>query len=176
MVFVVAIVAVLAAIAVPGMQDMANSMVLGEQQRRVRSELQQAKLLAVSTNRPIRVRFNCPSAGEYRITELIGTPSKPHVNDTAATRCSEQAFPYPAPDNTPLTRPNHDGPVRKLDTRVSFGSVQTIEFWPDGTARTDQGELPWDIIDPGNAVAITLTKGAVVKTVTVNGLGKIEAQ
>jgi type II secretory pathway pseudopilin PulG len=175
MVFVMAIVAVLSAIAVPNLKNLSDSIVLGEAQRQVRSELQQAKLRAVTSNRPIRVRFNCPTAGEYRITELIGTPTKPHANDDAATRCSEQLFPYPAPDNTPLTRPNHDGPIRKLDTRVRFGAVQTIEFWPDGTARTNQGRLPWDIIDPAGGASITLTKGAVVKTVTVNGLGKIEA-
>jgi prepilin-type N-terminal cleavage/methylation domain-containing protein len=174
MIFVMAIIAVLSAIAVPRMQDVSDSLVIGEAQRRIRSELQQAKLLAVTSNRPIRVRFNCPSAGEYRITELIGTPTIPSPMDNAANRCSEQAFPYPAPDITPLTRPNHDGPLRKLDSRVSFGAVQTIEFWPDGTARTDQGRLPWDLA-PANT-AITLTKGAVVKTVTVNGLGKIDAQ
>jgi prepilin-type N-terminal cleavage/methylation domain-containing protein len=173
MVFVMAIIAILSAIAVPGMQDIADSMVLGEAARQVRAELQQAKLLAVTTNRPMRVRFNCPLAGDYRITELIGTPTKPVAMDTATTRCSEQLFPYPAPDINPLTRPNHDGPVRKLDQRVTFGPVQTIEFWPDGTARIDQGVLPWSVITGEDGLALTLIKGTVVKTVTVNGLGKI---
>jgi hypothetical protein len=130
----------------------------------------------VTTNRPFRVRFNCPVNGAYRRTELIGTPGKPAAEDTAANRCSAAAYPYPSADLNPLTRPNHDGPIRELASSVEFGAVQTIEFWPDGTAHIDDGGVDeWPAID-GAGVAITLKKGAVVKTVTVNGLGKIQKQ
>ena len=37
----------------------------------------------------MRVRFNCPAAGEYRTVELIGTASVPAAADTAADRCSD---------------------------------------------------------------------------------------
>jgi type II secretory pathway pseudopilin PulG len=171
---VLVVIGILSAMAVPGITSIRNQIVLGEAVRQIRSELQTAKLLAVTSNRPIRVRFNCPSAGDYRMTELIGTPTKPDALDDAATRCSEQLFPYPAADITPLTRPNHDGPIRKLDTRVQFGGVQTIEFWPDGTARIDQGLRPWTMIG-ANPVELNLVKGTLVKTITVNGLGKIQS-
>jgi type II secretory pathway pseudopilin PulG len=176
MVFVMLIAGVLMAMAVPSVQNIRESIVLGEAQRSLTSELNQARLLAVSTNRVVRVRFNCPSARYFRTVELVGTPSKPAPEDTAMNRCSTTAFPTPPPDQDPLTLPNHDGPPRKLDDRVSFGSVQTVEFWPDGTAHIDStGTNPWPQI-PTAGIALTVTKGTVVKTVTVNGLGKIQAQ
>jgi type II secretory pathway pseudopilin PulG len=176
LIFVMMLIGVLSAMAVPSIQDIQNSIALGEATRRIESELQQAKLLAVTTNRPIRVRFNCPQAGYYRTVELIGTPSNPDAADDAANRCSGAMYPSPPADQNPLTRPNHDGPARQLDPRVTFGAVQTIEFWPDGTAHINAGGAnPWSQIPPAG-IAITLTKGAVVKTVTVNGLGKIEAK
>jgi type II secretory pathway pseudopilin PulG len=174
MVFVMLVAGVIMAMAVPSLQNIGQTLALGEAKRRIASELNYARLLAVSTNRPIRVRFNCPAAGYYRTIELVGTPSKPSVEDTAANRCAPSAYPSPPADQDPLTKPNHDGPPRQLDTRVTFGSVQTIEFWPDGTAHIDSaGTNPWPQIPPAG-VALTVTKGAVVETVTVNGLGKIQ--
>src|SRR5688500_1526087 len=96
MVVVVALVAILAGIAVPAMQTMSNAIVHGQAQQMVKSELQQARLRSVSTNRVLRVRFNCPAAGQFRMVELVGTPSTPATLDTAANRCSETVYPYPA--------------------------------------------------------------------------------
>jgi type II secretory pathway pseudopilin PulG len=177
MVVVVLMLGILAAIAVPSIHDIQSTIALGEAQRRVTNELQYARLLAVSSNRPIRVRFNCPSAGYYRTVELIGTPTVQDAADNAPTRCSPNLFPFPPADDTPLTRPNHDGPVRMLDPRTAFGAVQTIEFWPDGTAHYQDADANpvWAVIPPAG-LALTVTKGAVVKTVTVNGLGKIQSQ
>ena len=175
MVFVMLIAGILGAIAIPTLQDIQNSMAIGEAQRRIASELQQARLQAVSTNRPFRVRFNCPSAGYYRTVELIGTPTLQDAADNAANRCSPALYPSPPADVNPLTRPNHDGPVRRLDPKVAFGAVETIEFWPDGTAHYQDGDInpAWAVIP--DKVSITVTKGTVVKTVTVNGLGKISS-
>jgi hypothetical protein len=62
--------------------------------------------------------------------------------------------------------------------------VQTIEFWPDGTARTYQGRLPWDPIPSNAPLSITLEKAigssavklASRKSIQVNGLGKVQIQ
>jgi hypothetical protein len=51
---------ILAAVAVPSFQAMALEMRLGQGAREVERELQTARLKAVTTNRPVRVRFNCP--------------------------------------------------------------------------------------------------------------------
>lgn len=176
MVFVMLVLGVIMAMAVPSLQNIGQTLALGEAQRRIASELNYARLLAVSTNRPIQVRFNCPVAGYYRTIERVGTPTKPAAADLAADRCTPTSFPSPPADQDPLTLPNHDGPPRQLDERVKFGAVQTIEFWPDGTAHIDSaGTNPWPQI-PTAGIAITVTKGTVVETVTVNGLGKIETK
>ena len=170
----VSVMAIIAAGAVPALMNVADSMKLGQGQRDVYQEMQTARLVAVASNRPMRLRFNCPAAGQYRLTELIGTPSKPDVtNDDASDRCSDVKWKYPANDNDPTSRPNHDGPVRRLPNKVSFGATATLEFWPDGTIHKDAGKLPWDQVGVGGT-AITLTKGTTVKTISVNGLGKIQ--
>ena len=89
MLVAISVMAILVAAAVPQLVNVADSMKLGQAQRDVNIELNQARLRAVSANRPILVRFNCPIVGQYRMTELIGSPSVPDANDTANDRCSE---------------------------------------------------------------------------------------
>ncbi|HEY3157907.1 MAG TPA: hypothetical protein VGJ78_03020 [Vicinamibacterales bacterium] len=170
----VSVMAIIAAGAVPALMNVADSMKLGQGQRDVYQEMQTARLVAVASNRPMRIRFNCPAAGQFRLTELIGSPSKPDTDDTASDRCSDTKWKYPANDNDPTSRPNHDGPVRQLPNKVSFGATSPLEFWPDGTIHKQvAGELPWKQVDL-NGTAITVVKGTAVKTISVNGLGKIQ--
>src|SRR6266571_3935398 len=112
----VAIIGIIAGIGVPLMNNAAENMKLGEAAREVERELQTARMTAVTANQPMRLRFDCPVAGAYRIIELVGTPSSPAAADGAANRCALGNYPYPSDvDRNPLTRPNHDGPVRYLD-------------------------------------------------------------
>jgi len=174
MMVAISVMAILAAAAVPQLVNVADSMKLGQAQRDVNIELNQARLRAVSANRPILVRFNCPAAGQYRMTELIGSPSVPDADDTANDRCSETKWRYPANDTDPATRPNHDGPIRYLPRGVTFGTAPTLEFWPNGTVHKQvAAENPWSVVDVGGT-AVTVVKGTTVKSVTVNGLGKIQ--
>src|SRR5581483_7584878 len=98
--------------------------------RDVERELQFARLKAVTTNRPMRVRFDCPAPGQFRVVEVIGTPAAPDPNDsdTFLNRCNETQFPYSptGADQSRLTRPNNDGPIRRLDASTSFTSKQTL--------------------------------------------------
>jgi len=166
---------ILAAGALPMLINVADSMRLGQGQRDVYQEMQTARLIAVSSNRPMRVRFNCPAAGQYRLTELIGSTSNPDANDTANDRCSDTKWTFPANDVDPTSRPNHDGPVRRLPTNVTFGAASILEFWPDGTVHKQTGtENPWSQVDVAAGTAITVVKGTTVKQITVNGLGKIQ--
>jgi type II secretory pathway pseudopilin PulG len=167
---------IMAATAVPMMRDASENLKLGQAAREVERELQTARLKAVSSNRPMRVRFNCPVVGQYRMVELLGTPSIPALEDSAANRCQMNVYPSPAPDNNPITVPNHDGPLRRLPKDVSFGAIKTLEFWPDGSVHADAGgSLPWPPLAPPGT-AISVTKGVSVKQITVNGLGKIQLQ
>jgi hypothetical protein len=178
MMVVVAVMTVLMAGAVPQLRDVSGAMKFGASVRDVERELQTARLKAVTSNRPIRVRFNCPGTGEFRMVELIGSTTTPDSADgaAAATRCSDTNYPSPPADDNPLTRPNHDGPIRRLDPSVSFGSAATIEFWPDGSAHQDlNGTNPWASV-PVTGTAITLTRNGEVRTITVNSLGKIQIE
>jgi len=174
MLVAIAVMAILVAAAVPRLANVADSMKLGQAQRDINIELNQARLRAVSVNRPILVRFNCPTVGQYRLTELIGSPSVPAADDTANDRCSETKWRYPANDTDPATRPNHDGPIRYLPKGVTFGTAPTLQFWPNGTVHKQlAAENPWSVVDVAGT-AVTVVKGTSVKTVTVNGLGKIQ--
>jgi prepilin-type N-terminal cleavage/methylation domain-containing protein len=174
MMVAISVMAILVAAAVPQLVNVSESVKLGQAQRDINQELNQARLRAVSANRPIRIRFNCPAVGQYRITELIGSPSVPAADDTANDRCSETKWRYPANDNDPATRPNHDGPIRYLPRGVTFGTAPTLEFWASGSVHKQAaGENPWSVVDVAGT-AVTVVKGTSVKTVTVNGLGKIQ--
>jgi prepilin-type N-terminal cleavage/methylation domain-containing protein len=184
-VLALALVAIVGAIGVPAITNMLPSMRVGMSARAVERQLQMARLKAVSTNRTIRVRFNCPGAGQYRMVELIGTPGIPAADDddgAAATRCGYAKYPYPDAETGVFDIPNHDGPIQMLDRDVAFVAVDTIEFRPNGTAHIDQGSGdPWDPI-PENApvrIQVKRTDGSDVaqeeslKTIEVNGLGRI---
>ena len=54
------------AIAVPAGKAAMDSLELGTATRQVGRELQTARLRAVSANRPMRVKLNCPVDGQYR--------------------------------------------------------------------------------------------------------------
>src|SRR5882762_1324663 len=84
----ISVMAIIMAGAVPALINVADGMKLGQGQRDVYQEMQTARLIAVSSNRPMRIRFNCPVAGQYRLTELIGSPAAPDGNDSANDRCS----------------------------------------------------------------------------------------
>jgi hypothetical protein len=176
-----AIMGTISAIGIPLISDAVENQRLGIELRNVEREIQTARLAAVTTNRPMRMRFNCPSTGYYRRVELIGSVDAPSLGDDAdnqgARRCSTALYPFPAADQDPLTRPNNDGPTLKLNSKISFAAVQTLEFWPNGTvhqANAAGNMAAWQLI-PG-PVSLTLTKGSTTKAIVVNSLGKIQFQ
>ena len=172
-----AVIVTVAAIAAPQAVNMVDSMRLGMAERDVERELQFARLKAVTTSRPMRVRFDCPSAGKLRVVELIGTPAVPDGNDadTYLNRCSETTYPYSptGADQSRLTRPNNDGPIRLLQPQTTFSAKKTLEFWSDGSVHADTGVgNPWPSVGSAG-VTISLTRKGKTKNIKVNGLGKI---
>ena len=162
----VAVAATLMAMAVPVLTDVTESSKLNSAGREVERELQSARLKAVSVNRLLRVKFNCPAAGYFRTVEVLGTSA-----DSASNRCLPSAYPFPA-DNNLMTRPNYDGPVRILPQGATIVS-STIEFRPDGTAWDVVSNTPQEISTP---VTVTVTRNGKSKSVTVNGAGKVQLQ
>jgi len=168
------VVAIVSAIAIPQTSSALDAWRLGMALRDVERELQFAKTKAVSTNRPMRVRFDCPEAGALRVVELIGSPSAPDANDAdpVTNRCSETLYPVTPSDTNRLRRPNNDGPVRRLAPGTTVSAQRTIEFWPDGSAHADLTHVnPWPSI--ADQEIITLARNGKTKSIRVNGLGKI---
>lgn len=164
-----------AGVAIPVLSRALEQYRLGMALREVERELQTARANAVTTNRPIRVRLNCPVVGQYRRVELLGDSWQPTSEDAAAARCNETVYPYPAPDRDPGTRPNHDGPLKRLPRGLTFSVVRSIEFRPDGTARVDGGTASgeWATI-PAGGLPISLTNGISTRSITINGLGRVQ--
>jgi Tfp pilus assembly protein FimT len=171
---VIAVLGVLMAVTVPSMMASLDMMRLGQATRDLAMCISRSTSRAVSKGRAIRVRFNCPGPGEYRITELIGTVTVPAAADDAANRCDPVFYPFPVVDNDPLTLPNLDGPVRRLPDGISFSVSETIEFWPNGTAHHQDGVVGtvWPLL-PTAGAPISLAREGKTSTITVNGLGKI---
>jgi Tfp pilus assembly protein FimT len=178
---VVAILGVISAMAIPAFLNTTRQIKVSANARAVERELQGARMKAVRSNRAIRVRFNCPSTGQYRIVELLGSRQTPATDDDdsrAATRCGYSAYPYPDTNQDFFSIPNNDGPIQALQDGIGFGTdAQTVEFWPDGTAHVASGGTqPWPAI-PDDGVGITVFdiahQSTIVTSIGVNGLGKI---
>jgi type IV fimbrial biogenesis protein FimT len=167
MMLTVAVLATVVAIGLPIMTDLTADIKVNEAARAVERELQYARLRAVSANRALRVRTNCPAAGSLRTVEYLGTSA-----DTATNRCTLSVYPFPAADDDVLTRPNYDGPVRVMPTPASVGT-HIIEFGPDGTAKNVVSNVATTITTP---ISITVTRNSRSRTVTVNGAGKVQLQ
>ena len=178
---VVALTAVVAGMAFPLLLNTQAQIKVKANARQVERELQNARMKAVRSNRAMRVRFNCPTTGQYRTVELLGTVQTPAADDDdarASVRCSYSSYPYPDPNPETSAIPNNDGPIQTLPDGIGFGSdVQTIEFWPDGTAHIAAGgTTPWAVIpDETTSLSVLdiLHSSTLVSSIGVNGLGKI---
>jgi prepilin-type N-terminal cleavage/methylation domain-containing protein len=164
---VVALIGTLSVIALPVMQDMTATMKLNEAARMVEREMQDARLKAVSSNRVIRVRLNCPATGYIRSVEVLGSSA-----DTATNRCMTSAYPFPPADDDIMTRPNFDGPVRTLPGSATVTN-EVLQFSPDGTAVNVVNGVPTTIATP---VTVTISRNGKSRTVTVNNVGKVQLQ
>lgn len=167
----VAILGTIAAIAIPMGLSMTDRMRLNQGLRDVEREMQTARLKAVSLNKALQVRFNCPAPGQYRIVEVMNS-----AVDNTTNRCSEVAYPVRTAgrDADPAT-PDFDGPVRYLTNQVQFPAGTTVfQFAPNGQTLQIVGNSTQVIA--GTGVNFTLTKGTLTGTVNVNGLGRIRIQ
>jgi prepilin-type N-terminal cleavage/methylation domain-containing protein len=170
LVVVMGIAVVLMAISIP-MMNVTDRMRLNDAAREVRQELQTARLKAVSINRSLEVRFNCPANGEYRIVE-----AGPYGS---TNRCDGNSFPYPAPADAPYQtppKPRYDGPIRRVHPRVNLnpGDDPTLilRFAPNGQVFKVVGSTATLIASQNVTVAI----GGLTRTMNVNAFGKILLQ
>jgi prepilin-type N-terminal cleavage/methylation domain-containing protein len=163
----IAVLGTIAAMALPVMTDVTASVKLNEATRTVERELQSARLKSVTTNRLLRVKLNCPAVGYLRTVEVMGTTA-----DNATDRCLQTMYPFPPADTEMTTLPNLDGPVKSIPNGATVGTL-VLEFSPDGTVQNVVSGTPQTIATP---LTITVTRGGKSKTMTVNGIGKIQLQ
>jgi Tfp pilus assembly protein FimT len=158
----------IAGMAVPQFNNLIESQRARTAARVVERELQSARLKAVSASRPLRVRFNCPAAGQLRTLEVTGIAT----TDNAANRCDPVAFPTPGPNDGLRATPALDSPVAYLpDGTTVTGTALGIEFGPKGTVHlADTSGNPTVI---NGDLVITVTRNGYSRTVTVNALGRV---
>jgi len=166
----VAVLGTVMAIAIPMGLSMTDRMRLNQSLREIERELQTARLKAVSLNKSLQVRFNCPAADQYRIVEVMNSGV-----DNTTNRCNPVTYPpRTGRDGDPAT-PDFDGPVRYLTNQVHFPAGTTVfQFAPTGQTVRVVGTGRQVIAPTG--VDLTLTKGTLTGTVNVNGLGRIRIQ
>jgi prepilin-type N-terminal cleavage/methylation domain-containing protein len=110
----------------------------------VGSQIRLARLQAISHNSRFRVRFDCPSTGNFRVLAVTENPAI----DDAADRC-DQTEPF-------------DSGVLTLPAGVSFGTVPTLEV--NGRGIYSGSPIPR---------TITVTNGESSRALTVTFTGQI---
>ncbi len=167
---VVAIIAILAAIAIPSI-FVTDDTRARQALREVEREMQTARLKAVTTNKSMQVRLNCPGAGMYRMVEAGTTWPD-------AGRCSQTTYPFPAPVDAAYQtppKPRYDGPIRYLDSSIVLSAANpnlVIQFMPDGrTATVVNG-----VVQLIGTMQVSVTCRTKTRTLEVNGIGRIQIQ
>ena len=162
---VVAIISILAAVAVPMIAGAMRLYTLNTSAQTVGAAIRSARYSAVSKNRTVRVRFNCPAANQFRIVEVVGS----NAIDADADRCSETAYPYPDPDAS--AGPSIDGPVVMLPADAQFETVQDIEINTAGRATPLAGCPTCVAAAPPATVAVG--NGDDTRTITITASGQV---
>jgi type II secretory pathway pseudopilin PulG len=161
------LIGLLAAMTVPTVTSAMRMNAIASAGQIVAATIRSARYTAISTSRTVRVRFNCPSAGAFRVVETIGTAA-----DSATDRCSNAAYPFP--DVNAQTLPDVDGPVMHLPGDTDFATAQDLEIDSNGRVTRLIG-CPACTAGSGDATAI-ITDGGLRRTVTVTPNGRISIQ
>jgi Tfp pilus assembly protein FimT len=152
-------------IAVPTVMAHMRAYALNTTMNTVSAEIRGARYTAVSKNRTVRVRFNCPAANQFRIVEVVGNATI----DNAADRCSDAVYPYPVPN--PNAAPNLDGPIMRLPQGAQFGAVRDLEISPVGRVTPLTGCPTCATAAPPASLVMSNTYDT--RTITVNASGQV---
>ncbi len=160
----VAVASTLAGMSLPMVGGAMREYQMNSSTRQVAAEIRGARFTAVAKNRTMRVRFNCPGPGQFRVVEFTGNAGI----DNDQNRCNEVNYPFPDPN--PNAAPNADGPVMYLNDDAAFGAIQDIQISTRGRVAPLAGcpaacavALP-----PAN---IELNNGHETKALTISASG-----
>lgn len=163
-----AVMMIVAAVAIPQVTAAMRRYSLNNASQQVASAIRGARYAAVSKGVTLRVRFNCPAAGQYRVVEVTGTSAI----DQDATRCSNTAYPFPDP--AAGTPPDNDGPVQVVPPGTSFGAVEDMEISEQGRVTPLTG-CPTCVAASGS-VNLALENGYETQATNVGQNGQIEVE
>jgi prepilin-type N-terminal cleavage/methylation domain-containing protein len=168
LVAVMALASAVLAVTVPQVQSFLKIQRSKNAARMVEREMQSARLKAVSATRSMRVRFNCPATGQFRLLEVTGIGA----TDSATNRCDPAAYPSPGANDTLRSTPSMDSPVLTLPPGATVsGTVLQFEFSPQGAVSSVSTT---GVVTPlASDTTITVTKEGFSRTITVNELGRV---
>ena len=158
---VLTIAAVLASFSIPMAMSAMQAYRLNGATREVSNQISAMRLEAVSKNRRMRLRLNCPAAGMYRVVEWTTNAGI----DNDANRCLPANYPYP--DTDPAAAPNADLALRYLPQGITFDAVQEIEVSTLGRVTAITGALP---------AVIEVTDGTTTRQVRITAAGQVQIQ
>jgi prepilin-type N-terminal cleavage/methylation domain-containing protein len=165
---VIALAAILAAMAAPTIGTTLRWQALNQSVQTVGVAIRGARHAAISKNRTVRVRFNCPGANQFRVVQFVGNPAI----DDDPNRCDEVAYPYPDPN--PAAEPNIDGPIINLPAEAQFGGLQSVQIDTGGRVQQLTGCNPACGTAAAPAVVNVIgNNGHATRTITVTAGGQV---
>jgi prepilin-type N-terminal cleavage/methylation domain-containing protein len=163
------VIVAIGAMLVPQFSNLMQSQRARTAARAVERELQSARLKAVTSSKRMRVKLNCPAAGQLRVVEVTGVAA----TDNASNRCDEAAFPFPGPRDALRSTPSLDSPVVRLTLGATITSaVTTFEFGSRGDAA--QVGSTGVVASLASETTVTVTRAGYSSAIRINPIGKIK--
>jgi Tfp pilus assembly protein FimT len=163
-----AVMTIVAAIAIPQVALALRRYALNNASQQVASTIRAARYAAVSKGTTLRIRFNCPATGQYRVVEVTSLSAI----DQDPARCSNTAYPFPDPTAGML--PDNEGPVLLVPPGTEFGSVEDMEISKEGRVTPLTG-CP-ACATTGGAVTLALENGYETQATNIGQNGRIEVE
>jgi prepilin-type N-terminal cleavage/methylation domain-containing protein len=165
---VVGIAAVLATISLVQLRAGMRRYTLTSATQTVAAAVRAARYQSVAKNRTLRLRFNCPEPGQFRLVEFVNDPAI----DQAVDRCSETAYPFP--DVNAANSPNFDGPVQRLPQGALFGLLSDLQI--DHTGRMLRLTGCPACATAAAPATVIVGNGDENRTITISGSGQVSLQ
>lgn len=101
---VMALIAIFAAMGIPTLQESTRRNAVWTASEMIGTQVRQARLKAISRNKSFRLRFDCPSANQFRVLEVTGNSTI----DNHANRCNMQQ--------------THDSGIYAMPANINYGT------------------------------------------------------
>lgn len=145
---VVALIGIMSAIGIPTMMEATRRNAVWSASELIGSQIRQARLKAISRNLSFRVRFDCPSAGQFRVLQVTGDATI----DDAVNRCS--------------TQQTYDSGVMVMPSNVSYGATPPLLTVNSRGVFTSSTGIP-------AAITVTHAANSSSRTLTMSATGQI---